>query len=73
MNPEAVPIALQSSLLSSAAYSDDGTLQLQFHNGAIYQYFAVPIGVFQDLLAAQSKGSYFNRYISDPFQHQRLA
>ena len=71
MNPESVP--LESSLLSSAAYSDDGTLQLQFRNGAIYLYFAVPRDVFEDLLAAQSKGSYFNRNIRDRFHHQRLA
>ena len=72
-SPDFVPIPVDSSLLSSAAYSDDGTLQLQFRNGTIYQYIAVPPDIFQDLLAAESKGAYFNRHIRDQFHHQRLA
>lgn len=66
------PIPVESSVLSSVAYSDDGILQLQFRNGTAYQYFAVPCAVWQGLLAAQSKGEYFNRYIRDRFHHQRL-
>jgi lysyl-tRNA synthetase class 2 len=67
------PVSLESSLLSSAAYSDDRRLQLSFRNGTIYQYFDVPPDVFQSLLAAESKGQYFNRHIRDQFHHDRLA
>lgn len=66
-------VSLESSLLSSVTYSSDTTLQLHFRKGAIYQYFAVPPAIFQGLLAAPSKGTYFNRHIRDRFQHQRLA
>ena len=67
-------ITVESSTLAALAY-DDGReiLQLEFRSGATYQYFAVPLGVLQDLLAAESKGTYFNRSIRDQFQHQRLA
>jgi len=68
-----IPIPVESSLLSSVAYAHDGTLRLQFRSGAIYHYLAVPRVVFESLLAAPSKGEYFNRSIRDHFQHQRLA
>lgn len=67
------PVSLESSLLSSAAYSDDGRLQLWFHNATIYQYLDVPPDIFENLLAAESKGQYFNRHIRDQFHHNRLA
>ncbi len=68
---EMPPIPLESSLLASAAYSD-ATLELEFRNGSIYRYFAVPPEVFQALLAAQSKGAYFNQSIRDHFPFQRV-
>jgi len=66
-------VSVESSLLSSVTYSSSATLQLHFRKGAIYQYFAVPPAVFEALLAAESKGAFFNRHIRDRFQHQRLA
>ena len=63
-----VPIAVDSSLLASAAYdADESVLQLEFRDGAIYRYFAVPPAVYHDLLAADSKGSYFNKQIRGRF------
>jgi len=59
-------------LLSSAAYSDDRRLQLWFRNGTIYQYLDVPPDIFESLLAAESKGQYFNRHIRDQFHYNRL-
>ena len=69
---EPVRIPVESSLLSSVSYFNT-TLELQFRNGAIYQYFAVPSDIFQGLVNAKSKGTYFNQHIRDRFQHQRLA
>ena len=63
---------IQSSLLASAAYSIDATLDLQFRNGAIYRYFAVPRAVFDALIAAESKGAYFNHAIRNHFDYRRL-
>ena len=69
---ECVPIPVESSVLSSVTYPIDAKLELRFRNGAIYQYSAVPPAVVQALLAAESKGAYFNRHIRDHFRHQRL-
>lgn len=65
--------AVVSSLLSSIGYSIEATLELEFRSGATYRYFAVPQAVFQDLIAAESKGAYFNRHVRNRFRYQRLA
>jgi hypothetical protein len=71
--PEDRRTAVVSSLLSSIRYSIDATLELEFRSGAIYRYFAVPQAVFQGLIAAESKGAYFNRHVRNRFRHQWLA
>lgn len=68
-----VRTAVESSVLSSVGYSTDATLELEFRSGAIYRYFAVPPAVFEDLIAAKSKGVYFNRHVRDRFRYRRLA
>jgi hypothetical protein len=65
--------AVVSSLLSSVGYSIDATLELEFRSGAIYRYFAVPQVVFEGLIAAESKGAYFNHHVRDCFRYHRLA
>jgi hypothetical protein len=70
---DTVPTAVESSLLSAIGYSINATLDLEFRNGAIYRYFAVPQAVFEELIAAESKGAYFNRSIRNHFPYRRLA
>jgi hypothetical protein len=48
---------------SWAGYGTDATLEVEFRSGAVYRYFAVPRRVFEEFLAAESKGSFFNRII----------
>jgi KTSC domain len=67
-----VRIPVESSLLSSFEYSDEETLNLHFRSGATYRYFGVPESVVEGLIAAQSKGSYFNRHLRNRFRYQRL-
>ena len=64
--------AVASSLLSSIGYSTEAMLELEFRSGAIYRYFAVPHALFQQLIAAESKGAYFNRHVRNRFRYQRL-
>ena len=72
-HPQLVYTAVESSMLTSVAYSPDTTLELEFRSGAIYRYFAVPPTVFQGRIAAASKGAYFNRNVRNRFRYQRLA
>ena len=67
------PIQVDSTLLLWVAYSpEQQCLRLKFHSGEIYDYFQVPESTCQALLAAESKGRYFNQHIRDAFPTQRL-
>lgn len=65
-------IVLNSSVLAAMTYSREATLELIFRSGAIYRYVAVPPRVVGGLIAATSKGEYFNRQVRNHFRYQRL-
>ena len=59
---------VNSSSLASVAYDDDlSMLEVQYRNGGLYQYFAVPHQIFDELLAAPSKGAFVNEHIKPRF------
>jgi len=66
-------VSVSSSLLAVVAYSTPETLDLTFHSGAVYRYFSVPRLLFDQLIAADSKGAYFNRTIRNRFPYRRVA
>lgn len=47
-------------------------LRLTFATGKIYEYFEVPPQIHAALMAAGSKGGYFNRYIRPRFAYRRV-
>ena len=56
------PVA--STMLASASYEPGtSTLEVEFLRGGIYQYYGVPASVFEQLMGASSKGSFFDQYI----------
>ncbi|MGH8523946.1 MAG: KTSC domain-containing protein [Gammaproteobacteria bacterium] len=66
-------VLVESSTLGSAGHdAQSAVLELQFRNGAIYQYFLVPPSVYRDLLGARSKGGYFNQNIRGRYPYQRV-
>lgn len=59
-------IPVQSSNLVSVGYDrESNTLEIEFHNGRIYQYYGVGYDVYESLMNAGSKGSYFNQNIKN--------
>lgn len=59
---ERTPVA--SSNLASVGYdAASSTLEIEFHKSGVYQYFAVPQDVYDSLMAAGSKGTYFDQSI----------
>lgn len=55
---------IQSSNISSVGYDPiASTLEIEFHSGGIYQYYGVPRHVYDGLMKAESKGSYFHHNI----------
>ena len=66
-------VALRSASLAQVAYDmNREILQVEFRDGAVYQYATVPIQTYRDLLQAASKGSYFNLHIRGRYPHAAL-
>jgi hypothetical protein len=55
---------VQSSNLLAVGYDPaTSTLEIDFRSGGVYQYYGVPGQVYECLMKAESKGSYFHHYI----------
>jgi hypothetical protein len=62
--------AVESSTLWSVGYDQTlEILQLEFRNRAIYRYYDVPLAVHEGLIAAVSKGRYFNGAIRGQYRY----
>ena len=65
--------AVESTTLATVAYDEvRELLQLEFRSRAIYHYLGVPSIVHEALLAAPSKGGYFNQSIRGRFRYSRI-
>ena len=62
-----------SSNIASLGYDPDTeTLEVEFLNGSIYQYFNVPQNIFDQLYQASSKGRFLNTYIKNAYPFSRI-
>lgn len=63
---------VESSLIQSVGYDlASSVLEIEFaESHRVYQYFDVPLSIYSELMAADSKGSYFNDYIKDMYTYQ---
>lgn len=48
------------------------TLEVEFNNGAVYQYFAVPQAVYEAFMQASSKGGFLAQHIKGAFRYERV-
>jgi hypothetical protein len=63
--------AVVSSAVRSVGY-EDGTLEIEFVSGRVYQYFDVPERLSRELIRATSIGTFFNERIRDRFRYARV-
>jgi KTSC domain len=57
-------VPVSSSSMASIGYDPDTlTLEIEFRNGAVYQYASVSQGEYEGFISSASKGAYFNSYI----------
>lgn len=64
---------VSSSNLQSIGYDEESqTLEVEFINGGIYQYFDVPKHLFEDFLNAASVGSFLARNIKGHFRFSKV-
>jgi len=66
-------IPVESSNITSIGYDEDsGTLEVEFHGGAVYQYFDVPFAVYDGLMEADSQGKYLAQHIKGQYRYVRV-
>lgn len=64
---------VQSSNLASVGYDQaSSTLEVEFLNGSVYQYFDVPESVYLGLINAGSHGQFLNQVVKGNFRYARL-
>jgi ATP-dependent DNA helicase RecG len=66
-------IPVISSALASVGYDpQQQILEIEFNNGGLYQYFEVSPQIYQELMSADSHGTYFNHQIREVFRYSIL-
>ena len=65
--------SVESSNLASIGYDvENEILEVEFNHGGIYQYFDVPENVYEELMNADSHGSYFVHNIKGDYDYQKM-
>lgn len=62
---------VSSSNIESIGY-EDGVLEIEFKNGAIYQYYDVQEHIFNELMQAGSHGKYLAQHIKGFYRYSRV-
>ena len=65
--------SVQSSNLSSVGLDEKiNLLEIEFHNGSVYQNRGVSVSVYRNLMGSPSKGSYYTNSMKDRYSYIRL-
>ncbi len=65
--------AVTSSNIASIGYDTDSqTLEIEFLNGGVYQYFDVPQNVHDELMGASSHGQYLAQNIKGHYRYSKV-
>ncbi|MBW4609274.1 MAG: KTSC domain-containing protein [Hassallia sp. WJT32-NPBG1] len=66
-------LSVNSSMAASIGYDkNEQLLQVEFHNGAVYQYSGVEAETWEDLHDADSIGRYYNHEIKGRYECDRI-
>ena len=64
---------VSSSNIRSVGYDEKArTLEVEFNNGAIYQYSNVPPDIYRRLLSSSSAGSFFKDNVEEDYPCKRV-
>ncbi|MBU3226791.1 KTSC domain-containing protein [Clostridium algidicarnis] len=65
---------VSSSNVYSIGYdANTKTLEVQFNNGSIYQYYDVPQSIYSGLMSASSHGSYLHAHVKGVYQYKKVS
>ena len=66
-------IDVESRMLSSIGFEPDtSTLELEFKNGAVWQYFDFPESLWYEFETAESKGKFFHAEIKNQYSEAKV-
>lgn len=63
--------SVSSSNIRSIGY-ENSTLEVEFNNRRVYQYYNVPESVYHGLMNASSHGSYLDLKIVDRYKYKEI-
>jgi hypothetical protein len=61
---------VESSVIGAVGHSR--VLEIRFESGRVYQYYDVPMDIYEAMLEAPSKGKFFNANIRGKFPYQEI-
>lgn len=61
-----------SNIISIGYDTDSETLEVEFKDGAIYQYYNVPEPTYQQFMTSDSKGKFLYTYIKNAYPYSRV-
>ena len=62
-----------SSNVARISYDNtSSTLEVEFLNGSIYQYYVVPQNVWEDFKSAGSKGQFIHQHLKGLYRYARV-
>jgi len=65
------PVA--SSNIASVGYdAPSETLEVEFQNGTVYQFYNISQGIYDQFMEASSKGKFFSTYIKNAYPYSRV-
>jgi len=66
-------IPVTSSNVASVGFDPSTqTLEIEYKNGSVYQYFDVPQAVYDELIRAESVGTFLNAQVKGVYRYARL-
>lgn len=64
---------VESSMITSFGYDATiSTLEIEFKNGAVWQYFDVPESVYYEMKSADSCGKFFHENIKGQYSESQV-
>ncbi|MBM7699261.1 KTSC domain-containing protein [Kurthia huakuii] len=66
-------IPVESSKIQAIGYeASPMILRVEFHKDGVFEYYGVPELVYNDLMEADSHGTYFTRSIKDRYRYVKV-
>ena len=64
---------VSSSTIVSAGYDEPSqTLEVEFSNGSLYQYYNVTQDMYDNFVQSPSKGQFLHQYIKNAYAYARV-